>query len=114
MENFGNRLASLMREAKVTQEQVASLLGIRQANLSEWKHTDKVPRADIVFRLADFLGVSARYLALGEDNTVAQNDDKERNPQLNPADAQLLDKWHKLTDVQKSAVQMIVDVILAK
>lgn len=63
MENFKhNNIAELRKNAKLSQRQLASIIGTSQANLSRWEQGLNEPSVVECWRIADFFGVSIDYL----------------------------------------------------
>lgn len=60
-------LARLIEERGLTLADVAKSTGIRASVLYDWKHGRYTPKADKRQKIADFLGVSLKYLDTGED-----------------------------------------------
>lgn len=64
----GARLAELRKAAKLTQAELADLIGETQQNIAYWEQSDKPPRSDVLPRMAEVLGVRIEAL-LGSANT---------------------------------------------
>ena len=67
----GARLLALRKAAKLSQEELARLVGETQGNISFWERTDKPPRSDVLPKLARVLRVSVEEL-LGEKADEAE------------------------------------------
>lgn len=81
---FGDRL-SLAREAQnLTQEQLASRLGLRASTLENWECDRSEPRANKLQMLAGFLNVSMVWLLTGEGEgaPVVRNSHATMPPQM--------------------------------
>lgn len=63
---FGNFVCSLREEKGLTQADIASALGVTPAAVSKWEGGSSKPRVEVLFRLADILGVRAEELMAGE------------------------------------------------
>lgn len=64
--NFGNFVCEL-REAKgLTQADIASELGVTPAAVSKWENGSSKPRVEVLFRLAEILGVKPEELMAGK------------------------------------------------
>lgn len=59
---FSTRLQALRKERGVTQEQLASHLGVSPQAVSKWEKNGSYPDGDLLPRLADYFGVSIDYL----------------------------------------------------
>lgn len=64
---FASTLQNLRKENKITQEQLASALGVSAQAVSKWEN-GSFPEGDLIPRLADFFNVSIDYL-YGRDNS---------------------------------------------
>lgn len=53
----GTRLLELRRAAKLSQTELAELVGETQRNIAFWEQSDKPPRSDVLPKLAEVLGV---------------------------------------------------------
>ncbi len=62
MVDFGDRLRTLRRQRGLTQQQLASLVGVRNSVISFYEVGERVPSPGVVIRLAAAFGVSTDYL----------------------------------------------------
>lgn len=60
-----NRIFELMKEKKITQQQVANKLGIGQSTVASWKQRDCPPPINFISEIANMLDVSIEYLITG-------------------------------------------------
>lgn len=70
---FGNFVCSLREKKGLTQAQLATQLNVTAAAVSKWENGESKPRVDVLFKLAEILGVRAEELIAGEylmDNTL--------------------------------------------
>ncbi|MGW5336190.1 helix-turn-helix domain-containing protein [Streptomyces bauhiniae] len=63
-----DRLRLLRQKRGMTQSQLASALNCSRAAVSTWETTGRLPRPDRLQLLAEFFGVSVRYLIEDEDS----------------------------------------------
>ena len=63
------RIEQLMRENNVSAYKLSKETGIAQSTLSSWKHQNKIPRVDLLQKIADFFGVEIGYLTGKLDKT---------------------------------------------
>lgn len=63
------RIEQLMRENNVSAYKLSKEIGIAQSTLSSWKHQNKIPRVDLLQKIADFFGVEIGYLTGSLDKT---------------------------------------------
>lgn len=60
---FGEQLKRLRKEYKVTQQELAKALNIRQQSISQWENDTSEPLLSNAIKLADFYGISLDDLA---------------------------------------------------
>lgn len=63
------RIEQLMRENNVSAYKLSKETGIAQSTLSSWKNQNKIPRVDLLQKIADFFGVEIGYLTGNLDKT---------------------------------------------
>lgn len=67
MENLGSRIRELREDKRLTQPQLAELIGVSKSVVSFWENDVNEPKASYIARLAEVFGVSAGYLLGLED-----------------------------------------------
>lgn len=65
-ENIGKFIASLRKEKKLTQEQLAEILGVNNRSVSRWETGVSMPDVSLFPLIADKLGVSVAELVEGK------------------------------------------------
>lgn len=63
--SFGNFIYSLRMEKGLTQQEIANALDVTTAAVSKWETGASKPRVDLLFRLAELLGVTPEELMAG-------------------------------------------------
>lgn len=63
---LGDRLADARLGAGLTQEQLSEQIGVKLATIQAWENDRKEPRANRLQMLSGILGVSLRWLIIGE------------------------------------------------
>ena len=63
--NFGNFVCSLREKRGLTQADIASLIGVTPAAVSKWENGSSKPRVEVLFQLAEILGVRPEELMAG-------------------------------------------------
>ena len=63
--NFGNFVCFLREKKGLTQAEVAYQLGVTAASVSKWENGSSKPRVEILFQLAEMLGVRPEELMAG-------------------------------------------------
>jgi transcriptional regulator with XRE-family HTH domain len=61
----GAHLLALREAASLTQVDVAKALGVARANIAHWEWSERPPRAELLPKLADILGVRLHDLIVG-------------------------------------------------
>ena len=64
--NFGNFVCTLREKKGLTQVEIADMLGVTAAAVSKWENGSSKPRVDVLFRLAEILGVRTEELIAGK------------------------------------------------
>lgn len=68
MVEFGERLRKLRKQKKLTQKQLASLIGVKNSIISFYEVGDRIPSPEILIKLSTVLGVTSDYLLGIEKN----------------------------------------------
>lgn len=75
-QNIGDRLRNLRVQKGVNQDQAAEACGMSRIALARYETGTRVPRAEMVSRLADYYGVSVDYI-LGRDDASEPAEQKK-------------------------------------
>jgi transcriptional regulator with XRE-family HTH domain len=78
-EAIGDRLSRLRRAKGWNQKELGRRMGLRGSQISKLERGSSIPRADIVPRLSEVLGVSADYLLTGRSFGEMQRDYRLRD-----------------------------------
>lgn len=70
---IGAMIASLRKERKLTQQELADLLGVTNKAVSKWERGDGCPDISLMTALADALGVTADELLRGERRSPSED-----------------------------------------
>ena len=66
MENtFGSRLGNMLKERRLTQKKLSEMANVTQAAISHYVRGDRVPRANVLSRIAGALETTSDYLMNG-------------------------------------------------
>ena len=75
--NFGNFVCALREKNGLTQAEIADKLGVTAAAVSKWENGSSKPRVEVLFKLAEILGVRPDELMAGhyieENNSETYN-----------------------------------------
>ena len=66
--NFSENLRNIRTTRKLSQEQLAELIGVSRQAVSKWEQGNGYPETEKVIQIAQALNVSTDYLLLGKDN----------------------------------------------
>lgn len=69
MTTFGKKLHSLMKDNKITQQELAEKLNVRRGSVSNWVTDRRMPDSDTIVDLANIFNVTTDYL-LGNDKNI--------------------------------------------
>ena len=94
MIDFWKNAQKLMDDKGVKQIDLARLTGKNKSSVSDWIKHGVLPKADDAVKIADYLGVTVRYLVTGER---AENE-------LSPLEQRLLEVCKGLSDPQMHKV----------
>lgn len=80
-EIIAKNLVTLRKRNKLTQQDVADKLGYSDKTISKWERCDSLPDAEMLFKIAEFYGVTIEYLYTEhpEEETV---ETKETNDEI--------------------------------
>lgn len=99
---FAERIEFVLEQEGVSQAELGRLIGVERATVREWiSGRSKSPRPEVVFRIEDKLGYSARWLATGEEPIKARK--------IDPADTTILDAFVRLPANAKSSVKRYIE-----
>lgn len=63
-----NRIKELRKKKKLSQVELAALVGVHQTAVSQWENEKTEPGGEVLFKLAELFGVSVGYV-LGYENS---------------------------------------------
>lgn len=81
-----NRLLQYRKKMNLSQEELASRIGVSRQAVSKWERAEASPDTDNLILLADIYGVSLDELLKGEKETESetQSEEPENNSENNP------------------------------
>ncbi|MEJ2637096.1 MAG: helix-turn-helix transcriptional regulator [Calditrichia bacterium] len=104
--SVARRIREIMKEKKLTQQDLSGLLGVSQPAVSQYLR-GRIPPADILLRLAQLAGSSIEFLLTGapspaEDKLVREAAPPYGNRQI------LLELWEQLSPaIQKDLLSLM-------
>lgn len=79
MTTFGERLKQLRLTKKMSQSELAKIVGIHYTQIGRYEGKGAQPTAEVLSKLANALGVSADFLMSGSSNEQAGNSLKDKD-----------------------------------
>jgi transcriptional regulator with XRE-family HTH domain len=68
--DFWYRVNKIIKEKRITQEYLASKIGVNYPTLRGWSHRKYIPSINHIHAIAQVLETSINFLVLGEDKIV--------------------------------------------
>ena len=112
LENFSYRLTVLLDENNMSQTQLAEKVGTTNVTICRYINCERIPRIDVVSRIAAVFNVSLDYLLGISDNVDTENLTKNQDLDI----ALLMKNLYSLdnsTHLSKKQIEMIKKLLLA-
>lgn len=75
METVGDRIKKMRKQKKLSQEELASLIGVNLVTLSRYETGDRNPKLDKLVAMSQIFNVNVEYITTGEDVvTIPKNE----------------------------------------
>lgn len=103
LETMGQRIRALRREKRLTQGELAKIVGVSAPNVTGWEKDAYAPKADPLSKMANYFGVSTSYITNG-DESGPQLD--SNSAQLNILDIEAFKKKYNIPD-SEDAVKFV-------
>jgi transcriptional regulator with XRE-family HTH domain len=71
------RIDSLLGQRNLKRQALADNGKFRVENIAKWKTRNSIPAGDVLLGIADYLGVSMRWLLTGEDDSGLASDERD-------------------------------------
>lgn len=108
----GERIYQCRKKKKLSQEYVATVLGVSRQAVSKWENDLSVPDTMNYINLAKIFGVSVEYLVFGEEeNATAEDDFALAKKDMPKEDAAEEDGDEKVDD-KKSEIMLFIGFLL--
>ena len=78
----GNYLKTLRKEKRLTQEQLAEMLGVSNRSVSRWETGANLPDIDIIIILSEYYDVDIRDILDGENRTAEHHAAERSNEKM--------------------------------
>lgn len=99
---FGKILKNLLEERNLTQTAFSKSIGYSQRAVSKWVNEESEPTEEVLFKTANFFGVSTDYLLGRSDEYLGVFPVLPPATQLSQNDRELIEAYHTLSpDLQR-------------
>lgn len=71
--SFSEKLKALRKEKKITQEKLASVVGVERSSIGKYESTNIMPSLDVLNRIANYFEVSVDYLIDNQNSFSVSN-----------------------------------------
>lgn len=105
---FKERLKQLRTEKKVSQNELATSIGVHVTNISRYERGENKPTTEVLSKLANALDTTTDYLMNGSTNEIATNSipDKEL--------LSLFKKVNSLSNERKNIIKELIEAFVFK
>lgn len=109
---LGKKLLKLRKEFKMTQDDVAKILGMSRTSFSKYENGIGNPPLQVLRKLASIYNVGLEYLIFDENTSIRLNDPNQENENnsdvpmsritdLKPIEKEIVGKFRTLSDEEK-------------
>ncbi len=102
----------LRREAGISQQALADVLGISQQSINHYENHDIQPDIQTLMQMADYFNTSVDFI-IGHTDIKDPFDNTEAY-HLNGAEGDLIAKYRALSPKERACVQQVVETLLDK
>lgn len=106
--SVGDRIKEARENLKITQEQLAKMVGVTKGAIGNYESDVSHPKVDILYKLLDALKCDANFLFQDETNN------SKETFQYSPFEQSLIKKYRALDEHGKKAVDFIIEHELAR
>ena len=110
--SLGEKLLRLRKEMKMTQDDVAKILGMSRTSFSKYENGNSAPPLQVLRKIAAIYNVGLEYLSFDENTSIRLNDSQSEDEntssvpvskitELRPVEKQIIGKYRILTDEEK-------------
>ena len=110
--SLGEKLLRLRKEMKMTQDDVAKILGMSRTSFSKYEKGNSAPPLQVLRKIAAIYNVGLEYLIFDENTSIRLNDSQSEDEntssvpvskitELRPVEKQIIGKYRILTDEEK-------------
>ena len=105
--NFSFNLKHIRSEKGLTREELGKLMGKDYSTIGKWENGVRTPIMEDVLKLAEVLNVEVSDL-------IKKNYGKDFSEEFSGLDQLMLSKFKKLSDDEKNAIILVIDLICKK
>ena len=109
---LGKKLLKLRKEFKMTQDDVANILGMSRTSFSKYENGNSAPPLQVLRKIAAIYNVGLEYLIFDENTSIRLNDSQSEDEntssvpvskitELRPVEKQIIGKYRILPDEEK-------------
>ena len=109
---LGKKLLQLRKEFKMTQDDIANILGMSRTSFSKYENGYANPPLQVMRKLANIYNVGLEYLIFDDNTSIKLNDPQEedensadaplaRITDLRPIEKEIVRKFRTLSDEEK-------------
>ena len=110
--SLGEKLLRLRKEMKMTQDDVAKILGMSRTSFSKYENGNSAPPLQVLRKISAIYNVGLEYLIFDENTSIRLNDSQSEDEntssvpvskitELRPVEKQIIGKYRILTDEEK-------------
>ena len=110
--SLGEKLLRLRKEMKMTQDDVAKILGMSRTSFSKYENGNSAPPLQVLRKIAAIYNVGLEYLIFDENTSIRLNDSHSEDEntsavpvskitELRPVEKQIIGKYRILPDEEK-------------
>jgi len=77
MDSFVDRINLSLKDRHIPKWKFYEDLGLANNSSTNWNKRGTIPSGDVVLKIADYLGVSVRYLVTGEEDGMLSERERE-------------------------------------
>lgn len=103
---LSNAINKLRNDARLSQEQFATLFGVSQQSVQKWENGDSVPELSKIIKISKHFGVSLDSLILGNDNRIVE--EMKGSNQIKPQYANIHD-WEFYSSNLRTEYQQSIE-----
>ena len=108
----GERIYQCRKKKKLSQEYVATVLGVSRQAVSKWENDLSVPDTMNYINLAKIFGVSVEYLVFGEEENATAEDDFALAKKDVPNEDMAEEDGDEKVDDKKSEIMLFIGFLL--